>query len=151
MKAVRFGAIIDPRLGSRLIAPICSAKWRAGPPVLAKAGIVGVLANYALSSIAITNQFLAFPRMRQQMRGNIYFGVFAGPIGAAAERRAAPLRGPSFAPIAAEPRLFFRPGRSNGPPAQSVAAACEAPRLDALEHLRVWRSLDIEKSRSALL
>lgn len=50
-----------------------------------------VLVNYALNSIELTNQFLLFPRVRQQTRGNISFqclqlifvvgGIARGPRG----------------------------------------------------------------------
>jgi len=34
-----------------------------------------VLVNYALHSIGLTNQFLRFPRVRQQPRGNFFFSI----------------------------------------------------------------------------
>ena len=50
-----------------------------------------VLVNFAFNSIELTNQFLLFPRVRQQTRGNISFqclqlifvigGIARGPRG----------------------------------------------------------------------
>jgi hypothetical protein len=74
MRADRFVATIRARLGrtaSRALFP--HAKRLAGnswPP--SRHGF-GVLVNYALDPIELTNQFLRFPRVRQLTRGNFSF------------------------------------------------------------------------------
>jgi hypothetical protein len=72
MKDCPFGAIIPLRSGGRQVALLQSAKRLAKGSGRRRGGDFGVLARYALDWVALTNQFVNFPRVRQQMRGNIY-------------------------------------------------------------------------------
>jgi hypothetical protein len=74
MRAGHFAATIRARWVEQPVA--FNFDTRSGLPEtpvgIAPSGFE-VLVNYALNSIELTNQFLRFPRVRQQTRGNFSF------------------------------------------------------------------------------
>jgi hypothetical protein len=72
MRADPFVATIQARLGKNSHSHLISTRKRIGGSSWSPSRqvVLRVLVNYALNLFDLTNQFLRFPRVRQQTRGN---------------------------------------------------------------------------------